>query len=192
MNGKENIIGRILNAADNKAEYLVEEATTRAAAAKTAAQDSVAADKAALDNRLQNLREERIRNALANAKLDARKYKLAGKQRLISLCYDSALVSLRNMSAEQTAQLIAKLLATYAEDGEIVNFAAKDSGVVTQALLDRSGKKLTLGQAIDIDGGVVLAGNGYDKDLTLVKLVEYVRDKTEADVAAALFGGNNV
>lgn len=192
MNGKENIIGRILNDADNKAAFIVEEATKRAQSAKDTAEIAVETDKQALENRLQTLREERVRNALANAKLDARKYKLAGKQKLIFACYDKALNALMSLSADDTAKLIAKLLATYAEDGEKVDFAKKDSGVVNQNLLDQSGKKLTLGNAVDIDGGILLVGNGYDKDLSLSKLVDYIKDSTESAVAAVLFGGSNV
>ena len=192
MNGKENIIGRILNDADNKAAFILEEATNRAQSAKQAAEQAVESDKQALETRLVALRQERVRNALANAKLDARKYKLAGKQKLISSCYDKALATLKSLSAEQTANLVVKLLAMYAEDGERVDFATKDQGVVTESLLAKSGKKLTLGNALDIDGGIFLVGNGYDKDLSLAKIVDYIKDSTESAVAAVLFGGNNV
>lgn len=34
----------------------------------------------------------------------------------------------------------------------------------------------------------MLEGEGYDKDLTLEKLVDYVRGGTEAQVARVLFG----
>lgn len=192
MNGKENIIARILADADARAKSIVDEANARAQHAQDAARESAQADRAALEQKIVALTAERKANALSNAKLDARKYLLAGKQKLIADCYDKAKDTLLSMDATQKREFLTKLLGLYAEQGETVNYARADADIVTQQLLDGIGKGLVLGQACDFEGGLVLCGKSYDKDLTLTKLVQYAREKTEAAVAAVLFGGDNV
>ncbi len=192
MNGKENIVKRILDDADAKAKYIVEQAEAKVATQEKDEEAAIAAERDALDAKIASLGEERVANALASAKLEARKYKLSGKQKLIGECYDKAYKALCALDGEQTKALIATLLQTYAENGETVYFAAKDTAVVTQAFWDGFGKQLKLGGAVDIDGGILLCGEGYDKDLSLAKLVDYAREKTEAAVAETLFGGTNV
>lgn len=192
MNGKENIVKRILDDAEGKAKYIVEQAEARVAMREKDEEKAIAAERNALDAKIVALGEERIANALASAKLEARKYKLNGKQKLIGECYTKAYKSLCEMDGEQTKALISSLLSTYAEKGETVYFAAKDVAVVTQAFLDSVLTGLKLGGIVDIDGGILLSGEGYDKDLSLSKLVEYARNETETAVAETLFGGTNV
>lgn len=192
MNGKQNIIGRILSDADDKAAYIVSQAQMRADEAIAKEHAAIAADKKALETKLAVAAQERVANALANAKLDARKYRLAGRQQLISLCYANALASLEAMDEVRAAEFIAATLAKYAESGEQVFVGKAQAGVVTQAFLDKLGKNLTLGGSTDVGSGVVLCGDGYEKDLTYAKLIDYARDKTEAEVSVALFGVKNV
>ena len=61
--------------------------------------------------------------------------------------------------------------------------------MVTQKFLDGFALDLKKKKKyLSAKGGVVLEGEGYDKDLTLEKLVDYVRGGTEAQVARVLFG----
>lgn len=191
MNGKENIIARILSDADDKANYIVEQAEAKRKQTVDGEREQADKDKAALQTKLAASQNERVANALANAKLDARKYKLQGKQRLVSLCYDKALAALKAMDEAQTTDFVKKILATYAEQGEQVFVGSSQAKVVTQGLLDEIGKGLTLGGTTENDG-ILLVGEGYEKDLSYAKLVDYARDKTEAEVSAVLFGVKNV
>ena len=81
MNGKENIVKRILDDAEGKAKYIVEQAEARVAMREKDEEQAIAAERKALDAKIVALGEERIANALASAKLEARKYKLNGKQK---------------------------------------------------------------------------------------------------------------
>ena len=189
MNGKENIINKILSDADDKCAKILAAAEENAARIKEQAEQSANLDKQALDARVETLTAERIRNRVATAELDARKYKLAEKQRLIALCYDKAATSLANMSAHDKIAFVTKLLNQYAENGETVRIAKVDENVITQKVLDSVNKKLKLDNKFHSDkGGVVLIGNGYEKDLTLTSVVNYLREQTEGKVASALFG----
>lgn len=189
MNGKENIINKILSDADEKCARIVAAAEQTASNLKSQAESDAEADKQALQARVQALTAERARNRVATAELDARKYRLNAKQKLISDCYDKALKHFASLSAKEKQAFVLGLLKKYAEEGESVRVAKADKDVITQKLLDEAKLKLTLTKSChDQLGGVILEGRGYEKDLTLSRIVSYLREQTESKVAAALFG----
>ena len=189
MNGKENIINKILSDADDKCRKILEQADSQAKSILDAAEASIAKDRAELDARIQVASAERIRNSIATAELEGKKYRLNAKQRLISRCYDVAYECLLKQSDKERLALIGTLLDKYAEKGETVYVAEKDGKLVTQKYLDGFNKELKLGKRyIKADGGVVLEGDGYEKDLTLSRVIRYAREQTESRVAAALLG----
>lgn len=192
MNGKENIINKILADADNKCAEILATAEMQAQEISDLAKAFADAEEQSLNRRIEALSAERERNSIASADLDARKYKLREKQRLISACYDKALASLSKMSDKNKLDFIGKILKTYAEKGETVVVCKADKALVTQKFLDGFNLGLTLGKdTVDAAGGIVLCGAAYDKDLTLEKLVAYSREQTESRVAAVLFGDKN-
>ena len=189
MNGKENIINKILSDADDKCAKILAAAEQNAASIKEQALIAAEADKQALNARVEALTAERIRNRVATAELDARKYGLAAKQRLITDCYDKALQIFVNMTAQDKQAFVTKLLIKYAEEGETARIAKADENVITQKVLDSVGLKLKLDTKFHSGvGGVVLLGNGYEKDLTLTSVIAYLREQTEGKVASTLFG----
>lgn len=188
MNGKENIINKILSDADCKCGEILAEAQAQAQEIAENAQRSVAAEEKLLSARLEKLSAESLRNGLAAAQLSAKKYKLLKKQQLISECYQKVLDALVALPASQKKAFLNKLLCNFAEDGETVFVAECDAKTVNQKFLDGIGKNLVLGGTCKALGGIILQGDGYDKDLTLEKVVAYARERTEADVAKALFG----
>ncbi len=189
MNGKENIINKILSDADAKCSEIIKAAETQAAQIKANAEITAEADRQALNTRIETLTAERVRNRVATAELDARKYKLHTKQQLISRCYDKALQHLAELPVKEKQTFIAKLLKKYAENGETVCVAKADKDVITQKFLDTMGIKLTLDKKYHGEvGGVILYGTGYEKDLTLKRIVAHLREQTEGKVASVLFG----
>lgn len=192
MNGKENIIQRILADADSKCEYILSEAEARAAEIIATANQTVSDERKALDEKTKLLAEEKRRNGLAAAQLAARKYRLQKKQELISECYDKALKELAQLPPEGVKQLATRLITAYAEQNERVCISAMYENVITQQLLDGFNMGLVLDERrIEDDGGLLLLGDGYQKELSLNRLVAYSRERTEAKLSAALFGDNN-
>ena len=100
MNGKENIINKILSDADERCAEIVADAERRAAQTVGAAEEAVKRDREALDRRLQAVLQEKLRNARANAQLDGRKYRLEVRQRLVTECYDEVHRRLAAMNEE--------------------------------------------------------------------------------------------
>ena len=189
MNGKSKIIARILSDADSKCAEISAAAQLRAEQTLADAETKIAQEKQALADRLEKQSQDLVKNKLANAALDARKYKLECKQNLIASCYDKALESLVKSTDAEYKKLISDLLNKFAEDGETVCIVEKDANVITQQFLDGVGKNLTLSNKhINAMGGIVIEGNGYDKDLTFEALVSYAKADTEATVAELLFG----
>ena len=189
MNGKSKIIERILTDADSKCAEISAAAQLRAEQTLADAEAKIAQEKQALNARLEKQAEDLVKNKLANAALDARKYKLECKQNLIASCYDKALDRLVKSTDAEYKKIISDLLNKFAEEGETVCIVEKDANVITQQLLDSVGKNLTLSsRRINAKGGIVIEGNGYDKDLTFEALVSYAKADTEATVAELLFG----
>ena len=192
MNGKENIINKILSDADAKAADILSAAEAQAQAIVAEAEQAIVREKVALDERLRVASAERQRNRQATAELDAKKYALLRKQQLITRCYELAYDRLVQMSEEDRLALIGSLLEKHAEKGETVYITQADAKGVMQTWLNGFDKDLKLGKKyIKADGGVVLEGAGYEKDLTLKSVVKYLREQTEGKVAEMLLGGHN-
>lgn len=189
MNGKENIINKILSDADDKCQRILASAEQTASDIKAQAESEMDSAKQQLTRKAEEATAERIRNRVATAELDARKYKLNAKQQLIAECYDKALKRLAALPAKEKQAFVVNLLKKYAENGETVVVGKSDKDVITQKVVDEAGIKLTLSKTYHNElGGVILLGNGYEKDLTLVRIVSYLREQTESKVANALFG----
>ena len=193
MNGKENIINKILSDADTKCQKILEQAKLEAQEIISAAEASIKRDRSELDLRIEATTAERIRNRVATAELEGKKYRLNAKQQLINKCYQLAYEQLLKQSDKERLALIGSLIDKYAEQGEVVYVAEKDGKLVTQKYLDGFERGLKLGKRyIAADGGIVLEGAGYEKDLTLSRVIRYAREQTEAKVAEALLGVSNV
>lgn len=189
MNGKENIINKILSDADAKCAKLVANANEQAQQIVDAAKALADKERAELEIRLQSVADERKRNRAASVELDARKYRLGARQQLIADCYKRVYDVICGYSVEQRAKFVGTLLAKYAEKGETVYITQVDASHVTQRFLDGFELDLKLGDRyIRADGGVVLTGDGYEKNLTLNNVIRYLRESTEGNVAAILTG----
>ena len=192
MNGKENIINKILTESDAKCVKILSAAETQAQEIIAATEQAIASDRAAIDERLQVVTAERERNRKATAELDAKKYTLQRKQQLITRCYELAYEKLTKMSEADRLDLIGSLLEKHAEKGETVYITQADAKGVTQVWLNGFDKDLKLGKKyIKADGGLVLEGVGYEKDLTLKSVIKYLREQTEGKVAELILGGHN-
>ena len=189
MNGKENIINKILSDADTKCQNVLDAARSQAQSIVDAAKAAIERDRTELDARIVATTAERISKRVATAELDGKKYRLNAKQQLIDKCYQLAYEQLLKQSDKERLAFVGSLISKYAEKGETVFVTEKDGKLVTQKFLDGFNMKLKLGKKyVKADGGIVLEGEGYEKDLTLSRVIAYVREQTEGRVAEALLG----
>lgn len=80
-----------------------------------------------------------------------------------------------------------------AKDGDVVTISKREKDIVTKESLaefaKKKGIKLTLAEQFgDFDGGIVLGGNGVDKNFTFEVEVALLKEQTEAKTAKEIFG----
>lgn len=189
MDGKQNIIDKILLDAQTQCEQILQQANQKADDIRNKAQQTIDKQLEQLQEKLKQDSVDIVNNTLSNARLDASKYALQQKQQLIDKVFQECYNKLVALQGKEYQQFVVSLLRQYAENGEIVRIRKEDSKLITQDLISSCGKQLTLSKEyIDIDGGVVLEGNGYDKNLSLSMLIKYQREQHELSVAKILFG----
>lgn len=189
MEGNHKIIEKILADANSKAEQIVATAEARALEIADQVNRIKSTDKTKTDEKIEAKSAEIMQYALANAELEVKKYRLKEKQHVIDDAFSDAYLALLKLDGKDYLDFLTKLLKKYAEKGETVHFAKKDSKIVTQSFLDTLNLSLKLGNAVEIDGGAILEGKGYEKNLTLKVVVASVKEQTEMQVARILFDG---
>ena len=188
MNNKENIISAIAQKTDVKVQEIIAKAQNEAKILIENAESAVQKEIAEFQSKAKDAEQDTISRRITVATLDGKKYLLAQKRQIIDSVYLQVKNVVENLPLDQYKKFLAKLISENAEKGESVAVNKKDGNVVTQSFL--AGFKLDLHKAddVDIDGGAILYGDGYEKDLSLTSLVDAIRQETEIEVCDVLFG----
>lgn len=187
MDGKEKIIARILEDAESKSSAIVENARQAGEKLLNEATQEVAEARAVAENKCSIEHGEILKRKLSVAQLDIKKYNLAKKQQIVTETFDRAFKKVMEMDDKKYLLFITKLLKMYAEKGEQLVLCQKGKKVVTSKIASEFGVTLSEKTA-QFEGGFVLEGNGYDKDVTLKTLLQQLRFEHESSVASLLFG----
>lgn len=192
MKGKQAIIDSILDDARQKAEQVIAEATQKADGVLADAQSQIDGEKLRLEAFAKTRAEEILSRKISVAELETKKYRLSLKQKLMGDCFDEARARLLALSDKEYLGIIEGLLK-YAEDGDKVVVCKNDVGRITADFVKKAakGKKVALSDEVgDFCGGIILTQTGYDKNMTFDVLLQQVREESEAEIAAVLFGEN--
>ena len=135
---------------------------------------------------------ETVARSRTVAELDAGKIMLGAKSSLIDEVFAAALKKAGELDAATCKKIVLGML-DFAKDGDEITVSAREKGIVTKKMVDDAAKakgaKLTLDSEYgDFDGGVLLTGNGIDKNFTFEVEFALLRDATEAKIAKELFG----
>lgn len=190
MDGKEAIIARIIEDAENKAAALRLDAENTVAGrvkdAESWAEQYTAAERAKLELEAENLVSRRA----TVADLDYRKIVLSAKQDIIGGVFDLALDKLTKLGKKEYLAVIDKLIGENGEKGDEIVIAK--GAPVTAADVEKLASAAKLGLKArengDFKGGIMLIGRVCDKDLSFGTLLNAEKAETEADVAEMLFG----
>ena len=188
MNNKENIISAIAEKTNVNVQEIIAKAESEAKALIEKAENAVSKDVLEFESKAKSAQEETISRRITVATLDGKKYLLAQKRQVIDSVYAKVKSDIASMPAELYKKFLTKLICENAEKGEQVAVSVKDGKIVTQSFLDQFKLDLRLAQNVDVDGGVILYGDGYEKDLSLKSLIDAVRQETEIEVCDVLFG----
>lgn len=188
---KEAIIEKIISDGQKKADAILLEAREKA--------DEILADAASecktyYDQSVYEMNKQ-VDDILARGKtvaeLDAKKLQLGAKAQILETVFSSALDKLLALDKKALKGLLVGMLAN-AEDGDVVIISANEKDVLTEKdvkdFASKKGIKLSLAKEFgDFKGGLMLRGNGIDKNFTFEVEIAMIRDEIEMNIAKELF-----
>ena len=192
MDGQQKIIDKILSDATHDAGEMLSEALKKAEALVAAKQAEADAEYDLSVEEARKAGEEVVRRRLTVADLEVKKLLLSAKKQAVDEAFEESLKKLLALPKEEYAALVESMIASAADDGDVVVISENDKNVLTKAVFDKIsakiGKKLTLSDTFgNFKGGVMLLGKGVDKNLTFESELALLRDEVEPEVAKIMF-----
>lgn len=187
--GREEIINRILEDAQQEAAAIAEEAQKNADEAVRAAEARAEQMKAETEAEIAERALRISEGKAAAARLDCAKILLAEKRRVLDEIYALALGKLLSLGEHDALELLSRLLRENAEAGDEVVFT-QDCPYAVQAsrLSVIAEKKLKVSEVREgRGGGFVLRGVRCDKDVTFRSILAADREENQSALAAQLF-----
>lgn len=192
MDGQQKIIDKILSDATHDAGEMLSEALKKAEALVAAKQAEADAEYDLSVEEARKAGEEVVRRRLTVADLEVKKLLLSAKKQAVDEAFEESLKKLLALPKEEYTALVGSMIASAADDGDVVVISENDKNVLTKAVFDKIsakiGKKLTLSDTFgNFRGGVMLLGKGVDKNLTFESELALLRDEVEPEVAKIMF-----
>lgn len=192
MDGQQKIIDKILSDATHDAGEMLSEALKKAEALVAAKQSEADAEYDISVEEARKAGEEVVRRRLTVADLEVKKLLLSAKKQAVDEAFEESLKKLLALPKEEYTALVESMIASAADDGDVVVISENDKNVLTKAFFDKIsakiGKKLTLSDTFgNFRGGVMLLGKGVDKNLTFESEIALLRDEVEPEVAKIMF-----
>ena len=192
MDGQQKIIDKILSDAKHDAGEMLSEAWKKAEALVAAKQSEADAEYDLSVEEARKAGEEVVRRRLTVADLEVKKLLLSAKKQAVDEAFEESLKKLLALPKEEYTVLVGSMIASAADDGDVVVISENDKNVLTKAVFDKIsakiGKKLTLSDTFgNFKGGVMLLGKGVDKNLTFESELALLRDEVEPEVAKIMF-----
>ena len=192
MDGQQKIIDKILSDATHDAGEMLSEALKKAEALVAAKQAEADAEYDLSVEEARKAGEEVVRRRLTVADLEVKKLLLSAKKQAVDEAFEESLKKLLALPKEEYTVLVGSMIASAADDGDVVVISENDKNVLTKAFFDKIsakiGKKLTLSDTFgNFKGGVMLLGKGVDKNLTFESELALFRDEVEPEVAKIMF-----
>lgn len=192
MDGQQKIIDKILSDATHDAGEMLSEAVKKAEALVAVKQAEADAEYDLSVEEARKAGEEVVRRRLTVADLEVKKLLLSAKKQAVDEAFEESLKKLLALPKEEYAALVESMIASAADDGDVVVISENDKNVLAKAFFDKIsakiGKKLTLSDTFgNFRGGVMLLGKGVDKNLTFESELALLRDEVEPEVAKIMF-----
>lgn len=195
MTGTDKLIQKITDDARKDADRTVEAARERAEDIRLKSAQNVEKIKSEGDQNARQLENDILFRARKNAELEAKKADLEKRHEIIDKAFCVALSELRQMGANECADLMKKLIFKEAEGGEEICPSAAHESIIKSVLPDINNmllkerrSPLTMGYVrSDIRDGFIMIGKGYVKTCTYEELLQDVRERETGRVADILF-----
>ena len=190
MDGKQAIICKILDDANEKAQSIIFNANKNVDDKITDAEDFAKEYSTAQLSIAKKEAEEVIERRLIVADLDARKDLLSKKQQVISKVFDLAYAKLCSIDKKTYLDFVEKLVIEVAEDGDQVVLSKDEvlsKGDIEGLKVFKDKKLIVSKERGDFIGGVMLFGKNADKNLTFKAILLEKRDILASKVSQILF-----
>ena len=183
----ESLKEKILSDAQGEADALLETAKKKAAfieaEAEAEAQKSREREEKEVEERIRALEE----GSAATVRLEAKKFNLKERRRVIDTIYSRALESLFKLSEKESTELLLSLLKEFACDGDTVSLSEDyPYPAAAEKAITKAGYKLSSKRA-KIKGGFYLLGKKCDRDISYEALLKADREENQAELAAKIF-----
>ncbi len=186
---KKDLTVEIINRAEDKAKTIVSLATDYEKDLIKKVNEDLATEKEKQRKIIKEEAEEIIKRRNADLRLERKKIILNAKNGIIDSVFCRVYDRLKDMDEESELRLISSLIMKYAEEGDEV-ILSENSKLSEKQVLEIDGIKklsLTLKKNGKFDGGIILSGKKFDKDLTYKSLLKSAKEKYGKEVADKLF-----
>ena len=188
-NAKDALVKKIVDDAAAKSQGILKDAEDYCRKAIAEAKSAAEEMKAAEASRAKNDADKIIENKQTLSSIETKKATLTYKREIVESVYSRTVELMKKMSKTEYSGLIEALIDKYAEKGDTVILSKNAPLSVDE--VKKMKKVSSLSLAVEktgaFDGGLVLSGAKFDKDLSFTALVEAVKEQTETEVAEKLF-----
>ena len=189
MDKEEQIIKRILDNANHKAEVMVFSAQQKADVQSLSVDGDSAQQHFRTVSEKKAVYKIRLEQALKVTKLNLRHETQKENLLLVDKAFEMAKKELMNLKDKDYKDLIKKLIQKHAENGDTVVVSKQDQTKLSAAFINSFKQKLTRKVGTHTDGGIILQNKKYDKVLTFDRLLAMLREQIEIDIARTLLEG---
>lgn len=189
MNGKQALIEKIIFDAQRIANATSEEGSANAQEIIAAAENDAAIYREKNRFESETERGDIIRRRISAANLAVKKLTLAAKQSFIGRVFYDAV---REIREDKRYPEYLKGLLRFASDGDTVIICAPDKSALTKKYVSDYAKLKNIKLEYRCDGGfsggMIISGEGADKNITLEAELAAAREELEAAIAEMMFG----
>ncbi len=198
MTGAEKIKQKIIDDAKSIAQQNIDNARKEASSIMKQAVEDAKLKQEELLAKADQGATDTIKKMIAVAQLEARKSKLAAKQRMVELAFNKAIEKMVSLPDNQYQQLLEELVSESTKDGnEEILLSATDKAKMNvdfvnniNSLLVKKGIKgaMKLSESTaDILGGFILSKGNVEMNHSFETITKMKRDELETDVVKILF-----
>ena len=188
---KESIVEKIASDAKARANSFVREQNEKAkeilADASQQCKSYIYTFKAETDTMVADI-ESRSRTV---AELDSKKIMLSAKTRLLDGVFSRAVEKLASLDRDTQHRLLVAMLNEYAEDGDVITLGRGQRDCLSpydvSQIAEGKGIALRLSEISGDFDGMILSGNGVDKNLNYGVEISLLREDLETQIAKELF-----
>ena len=184
------LLDAIARNAENEAAEIISKAEAYAAEKREnaeAAAEEIAAVSA--KNTAEKVRDLQLKSDTA-ARMERNRRLLAARRAAINRVYELLSDGLKKLDGKDFTSLVASAVEKYGENGQKIILSASSSADEKEiaALPAVKAKGMTVAKSDKLKDGFVLSGDAYDRDFSYSAIVDAYRERTEKEVADAMFG----